>query len=162
MDWKWLFFSFEGRANRAKWWLSVLVFLVLSILIAFIVLPFLGLSVWEVHPDATRGFISLVIMIIFAWPVTAMTVKRLKDRDRPLWLAGVFWLPSILSIFADLLGLSNTTIEIGGQATMVPTTLGLVVSLVSLVIAIWSLIELGCLRGTAGPNQYGPDPLGRA
>jgi uncharacterized membrane protein YhaH (DUF805 family) len=47
MDWKWLFFSFEGRANRAKWWLSVLVFLVLSILIAFIVLPFLGFSVWR-------------------------------------------------------------------------------------------------------------------
>jgi uncharacterized membrane protein YhaH (DUF805 family) len=25
--------------------------------------------------------------------------------------------------------------------------------------AIWSFIELGCLRGTFGPNSYGPDPI---
>jgi len=25
---------------------------------------------------------------------------------------------------------------------------------------LWLLIELGFLKGTAGPNQYGPDPLG--
>ena len=25
--------------------------------------------------------------------------------------------------------------------------------------AIWYFIEAGCLRGTAGPNQYGADPL---
>ena len=24
--------------------------------------------------------------------------------------------------------------------------------------AIWSFIELGCLRGTDGPNEYGHDP----
>ncbi len=25
---------------------------------------------------------------------------------------------------------------------------------------LWTLIECGCLRGTEGPNTYGPDPLG--
>ena len=25
-------------------------------------------------------------------------------------------------------------------------------------LAIWAFIECGCLRGTVGPNQYGPDP----
>ena len=29
----------------------------------------------------------------------------------------------------------------------------------TLVVGIWSLVELGCLRGTVGPNQHGPDPL---
>jgi uncharacterized membrane protein YhaH (DUF805 family) len=32
-------------------------------------------------------------------------------------------------------------------------------SLASLAISIWAFVELGCLRGTAGPNKYGPDPL---
>jgi uncharacterized membrane protein YhaH (DUF805 family) len=27
------------------------------------------------------------------------------------------------------------------------------------VLFIWALIWFGCLRGTVGPNQYGPDPL---
>jgi uncharacterized membrane protein YhaH (DUF805 family) len=34
-----------------------------------------------------------------------------------------------------------------------------VLGLASLVISIWGLVELGFLRGTVGPNQYGPDPL---
>jgi uncharacterized membrane protein YhaH (DUF805 family) len=30
------------------------------------------------------------------------------------------------------------------------------------VLTLWMVIELGCLRGTDGPNEYGDDPLGRA
>lgn len=32
--------------------------------------------------------------------------------------------------------------------------------LVPLVGALWALIDLGILKGTDGPNDYGPDPLG--
>jgi len=31
--------------------------------------------------------------------------------------------------------------------------------LASLAVSIWAIVELGFLRGTPGPNQYGPDPL---
>jgi uncharacterized membrane protein YhaH (DUF805 family) len=30
--------------------------------------------------------------------------------------------------------------------------------LVPFIGAIWLFVELGCLRGTVGPNQYGADP----
>jgi uncharacterized membrane protein YhaH (DUF805 family) len=30
---------------------------------------------------------------------------------------------------------------------------------VSFAITIWAIVELGFLRGTIGPNRYGPDPL---
>jgi len=36
---------------------------------------------------------------------------------------------------------------------------GFVLGLASFVISIWALVEIGFLRGTVGPNQYGPDPL---
>ncbi|QJE94475.1 DUF805 domain-containing protein [Luteolibacter luteus] len=32
------------------------------------------------------------------------------------------------------------------------------IALIPFVGAIWSFVECGCLRGTVGPNQYGPDP----
>lgn len=33
------------------------------------------------------------------------------------------------------------------------------ISLVPLIGAIWFLVECGFLRGTEGPNRFGPDPL---
>ena len=35
------------------------------------------------------------------------------------------------------------------------------IALVPLLGAFWILIECGFLRGTVGPNRFGPDPLGR-
>lgn len=34
------------------------------------------------------------------------------------------------------------------------------IQLVPFVGPFWYVIEAGCLRGTVGPNRYGPDPLG--
>ncbi len=33
------------------------------------------------------------------------------------------------------------------------------ISLIPLIGGLWMLIECGFLRGTAGPNRFGPDPL---
>ena len=32
------------------------------------------------------------------------------------------------------------------------------INLIPLIGWIWSFVEVGCLRGTVGPNQYGADP----
>ena len=37
--------------------------------------------------------------------------------------------------------------------------LAIILGLAGFGISIWALVELGFLRGTVGPNQYGPDPL---
>jgi uncharacterized membrane protein YhaH (DUF805 family) len=34
------------------------------------------------------------------------------------------------------------------------------VNLIPYIGSFWSFIECGCVRGTQGPNAYGPDPLG--
>jgi uncharacterized membrane protein YhaH (DUF805 family) len=46
-------------------------------------------------------------------------------------------------------------LAVGGSGTT-----GILMSLAGTAIAIWAFVELGCLRGTVGPNRYGPDPLG--
>lgn len=33
------------------------------------------------------------------------------------------------------------------------------VNLIPIAGAIWSFVEVGCLRGTIGPNRFGPDPV---
>ena len=40
-----------------------------------------------------------------------------------------------------------------------PNAIDFLLNVIIFVIGIWFLIELGFLRGTVGPNQYGPDPL---
>ena len=34
-----------------------------------------------------------------------------------------------------------------------------VLGIASTIFGVWLIIELGFLRGTPGPNKYGPDPL---
>ncbi len=36
------------------------------------------------------------------------------------------------------------------------------VGLIPYIGAIWQIIELGCLEGTIGQNEYGPDPIDRS
>lgn len=40
--------------------------------------------------------------------------------------------------------------------------MSMLISLVSLALSLWAFVELGCLRGTIGPNQYGADPIAPA
>jgi uncharacterized membrane protein YhaH (DUF805 family) len=39
------------------------------------------------------------------------------------------------------------------------TVLHYILALASFALTIWGFIEIGCLRGTAGSNTDGPDPL---
>jgi uncharacterized membrane protein YhaH (DUF805 family) len=73
----------------------------------------------------------------------AVGVKRLHDRGKSGWWLVLFYaVPGILTAAAP-------PTEIAGNLLLV----------LSAAIEIWALVELGCLPGTAGPNQYGPDPL---
>lgn len=38
----------------------------------------------------------------------------------------------------------------------------LLIALIPLIGPLWLFVELGFLRGTAGPNRFGPDPLAEA
>ena len=72
-----------------------------------------------------------------------MGAKRLHDRDKSAWWLVLFYVgPGIAS-------------AIGNEME----NMGLVLHVVGFAITVWAFVELGCLRGTVGPNQYGPDPL---
>ena len=86
----------------------------------------------------------LIIYVPLIWVGLAVATKRLHDRNRSAWwLVPFYALPVVLDGVGGALG-----------------EIGIVLSLASFAISIWALVELGFLRGTPGPNPYGPDPLG--
>ena len=156
-----MFTGFEGRINRAKWWLGTVILVVVGIILWWIIAKILGASMMPVDAATARSLavVQLITFVILVYPGLSIMMKRLNDRDRPSWYAYVFLLPTVLSIVLGLAGLTMTTTDVGGVAMPGPSSLGWILNLLSLAVGIWALIELGILRGTTGPNQHGPDPL---
>ena len=132
-----LLFTFKGRINRAKYWLAVLIWCVVwaAVLGA-------GFGGEMIADNAGAILIAIILLLLVTSGVSgvAVGIKRLHDRDKSGWWLLIFYL---LPAVFDGIGRSG-----------VPA-----LSLVAFAISIWGFVELGCLRGTDGPNTYGPDPL---
>jgi uncharacterized membrane protein YhaH (DUF805 family) len=137
-EWLQLLFGFSGRINRAKYWLTLVIYFVA--LFALYVL----FSLFFSFPTDVLG-LFLILSVPFI-PITisaiAVAIKRLHDRDKSGWWLLVFYvLPGVIGNIGPYTGLD------------------FVFQLASLALSIWVLVELGFLRGTSGRNRYGPDPL---
>jgi uncharacterized membrane protein YhaH (DUF805 family) len=167
-----LLFSFEGRINRAKYWYvslaglcSYLVFCGVMAVLALALGGFFGVTSINVHvfplfsfhasfrdvspaPSAILIYplfyaAETPIFVVGMWLVVATTVKRLHDRNRSGWWIIPFFVVAPL-FNDDLLGDSWAAFFLG---------------LAGVVICLWGFIELLFLRGTIGPNRFGPDRL---
>jgi len=160
MDFGYLYGSFDGRINRKPYWMATLILIGVIILLAiiggFIMAGMIGTGAAD---PTNQALFNLVFLVIFGYPITALMVKRLHDRDKPGTFAAIFWAPTILSTIGQLLGITTTMTELAGEMVPIPTALGWILIVLSIVIGLWALVELGFLRGTQGPNRYGPDPL---
>lgn len=73
------YFSMEGRYNRAKYFLAILVISIIGYGLSFLVVRLLGESADLSTISAIGWIIWLVLAVISAFPV----VKRLHDLNRP-------------------------------------------------------------------------------
>jgi uncharacterized membrane protein YhaH (DUF805 family) len=158
-----LLFSLDGRINRQRFWLGLLLILVLNVVLSFILLN-LGLGASQTQSGSVlidgqteqqfmRTFYvlspvpSLVLSLLSAVPMTLLAIKRRRDRAASGIDVLVFTGLSILTQLLTIAGL-------GGN--MLATILGVIQGIWALVL----LVQLGFLSGTRGSNRYGPDPLG--
>jgi uncharacterized membrane protein YhaH (DUF805 family) len=139
-----LLFSFQGRLNRKSYWMTAIA---ITVLIIVLMLIALGFAVEREFGTAIAVAALIIILYIpLLWIGLAIGAKRLHDREKSAWWLLLFYAaPSVLS------GAANRMDDIGGG----------VLHLASFAIAVWAIVELGFLRGTPGPNSYGPDPLGQ-
>ena len=134
------YFSFQGRTNRQRYWLTALaVFLMylVGVLVAalFFDIPLVG------------GLMILAMVALTIWLGLALATRRLHDRNKSGWWLLPMYVPVVLLVAAaQLAAQSNPEASIGFSALSLP-------------FSIWILVELGFLKGTTGPNRFGEDPL---
>ena len=143
---------FRGRVNRAKYWVVIVIVAVVDGIlrgVGFVAEQRAGDSLAALLTLLAIAVIILGVAAAFFVAGLAVATKRLHDRDKSAWWLLVFYLlPAVLAgTGAGVTLATDSWLGIG--------LFGAVAS----AIGIWAFIELGCLRGTPGPNRYGPDPL---
>ena len=151
-----LFTSFDGRISRKGFWLGFLGIAVISTVI--------GVGMISILPGGIALILGQIIVsagVIYIW--SAVLVKRLHDRGKPgvPW-AVIFVAPSVLMQIMSIFKIGYSPVELAGAEMMVPGMGALAVMWFATAVALWMVIELGFLKGTAGDNAYGPNPLGAA
>src|SRR5437899_3625420 len=137
------YLSFQGRANRKRFWLTGLsifgLFFVSSLFTgALSILPLLGLLI-------------IPFWLAFLVASVANGARRLHDRNKSAWWLLLFQaLPTLLVLPAELA-------KYGPPDDFQLAAAALAVR--GLPSSLWGLVEMGFLKGTAGPNRFGEDPL---
>jgi uncharacterized membrane protein YhaH (DUF805 family) len=138
------FFVFKGRIGRRRYWSLTLLYMSALVMgmAAFIAT---GILLDAKSTDAFI-FVPVGIGVVFFGSMSAaisgIAVRRLHDRGKTgYWLMLYFFAPSWLIKHADIEGA------------------GLVFLAAALGAVIWAVVDLGVLRGQAGSNAFGPDPL---
>jgi uncharacterized membrane protein YhaH (DUF805 family) len=165
-----VFFSFKGRIPRQTFWLAYLVLFVVSACgMALVVYLMTGelfpKTIYVMPVDRVRvwGPVFLAMNAVTIWPMLAVILKRWHDRNRPTWVYLIVWAISLIPLGMRFAGYGPTSAELERPDWFnSPGLHDPVLQITSLVVGLlvlYPFIELGFLRGTRGPNQYGEDPL---
>jgi uncharacterized membrane protein YhaH (DUF805 family) len=163
----WLFFSIQGRISRRSWWLGLVTLLVIDEVATRLLWRLLGISpptgiadfpAW-LTAGASAGWASFAIAVLLAYPAYAVSVKRRHDRDtNGLDVAanaafGILWpVPHVLGIGWEIGFVYDVAVP-------VPTWWFAPIVIAAITFGIYLNVVLGLLKGTDGPNRYGPDPI---
>jgi uncharacterized membrane protein YhaH (DUF805 family) len=143
-----LFLSVAGRIPRYRWWIGTLA---VSAFVLFVFLLLLAIfGVGFVRSTANGRAAMFVLQLLWLYPYYCLSGKRFQDRAKPASFALIWIGPQLLSLLLDNLGLTG-----------IPSLMEYALATFNFVVGIWFLVELGFLRGTVGPNRYGPDPVER-
>ncbi len=84
--------------------------------------------------------------------ISSLIFQALAKEEPALGLAVLLWLP--VAVWVGLAMQAKRWHDRDKSAWMI------LINFIPVLGMIWALIELGCLRGTEGPNRYGADPAG--
>lgn len=175
-------FSFQGRINRAKIWLFILVTIAWEIAILLVAMSglrwthyFNAIQVMTERakegyqpaivpmpwPDPLGGagwvaaFVIVLLIALYFVAMLAIYTKRLHDRNKSAWwLLPFVFVPWALNAF-------YFTSVFGGVTLYGPMAMGWgTAHLIAFILGMWAFIELFFFRGTYGENRFGHDPLG--
>jgi uncharacterized membrane protein YhaH (DUF805 family) len=144
-----LFARPEGRISRASFWVGLLVLVAVKLAVR----SALGLPLLTKPADAfSLRLSSFIIDAALIYPGAVLLVKRLHDRNLSGYLIAWLIAPHLMLMITNLLGMSGDLAHMGVAET--------ITVLITAVVSLWFLVELGLRAGSAGPNRYGPKPAG--
>jgi uncharacterized membrane protein YhaH (DUF805 family) len=144
-----MFTKTEGRIARQTYWIGI------------VIITLVGVPTIVAAAFVAGGTGAAIANLFFLWCGFALSVKRAQDRNlHYLFVAAYFGLLALLtSVQASTKGgISDKMMD----PSIAPRILVGIVSVVFIAYVVFLFVQLGCLRGTIGPNKYGPDPLQQA
>jgi len=158
-----LLFSLQGRIRRLHWWVaSIAAGAVAGSATAILELAarlsgsvVVDPSAQQFEPTGLYGIAVITLGLANTWINFALGTKRLHDRDRTAW-----WLAAQILVVALAAILAVVALTMPEEQAAIRYVIAGAAGLAALAISIWLFVEIGFLRGTPGPNRFGPDPLG--
>lgn len=174
-----LYTTTEGRVGRQQFWIGALILVAINIVISLLIFPLIGLGMPNIAlltttSDSvaisaaleaairTSAWASLVLYVIMAYPYYALSIKRRHDKDNAGLDVLIYLGLTFVMLLLQALGLGMTMTDMGGIMVPTPSMLLSIIGIVLGLYGLYLLVVLGFLKGTTGPNQFGPDPLGGA
>ena len=150
------FYSFSGRIGRRGFWAGILTVLALGSLATVGVNigdliskdPFAVLQrIWD-----TMGPRDAMIFLVMLFPVMALVVQRLHDRNKSGLVAVLFWGPALIQAATTMVPfIANYMDTIMWGYKLLGGWIG--------AVGTWFFVELGFYGPRGGnPNKYGIDP----
>ncbi len=166
MDWKWLFFSFEGRISRLYWWSGAIFVELVSMSLTTALLWLMGgdpTFYWnDQPPNARTALAEIIAFLVTLRAALSIDIKRIHDRGRSAYLLVPLYL-MILTLIALDATESNPLFSWPDEQELHAAFPVFLLARICLVIAflvyiVWLVFELGFRKGESGTNRYGPDP----
>jgi uncharacterized membrane protein YhaH (DUF805 family) len=179
-----ILFSLKGRLNRKPYWIVGVILFALLIAVAAVAVIISAQMMQAAFEsggsiEAPMQLTTLLIVgagFLLTYPSTAIMVKRFHDRDKSGKWVLLLLVPALGKMATDLLGITGQEIplslyNIDGTESFLEAwqkwmaaewrirPIEFAVGVYTFVVSVWFIVELGFLRGTAGPNRFGNDSL---
>ena len=135
--------SYKGRIGRLHGWVA-------SLAVGVATSPII-----PIFEFAAKGHAAVLVGLVNLWVCFALIIKRLHDRDRTGWWLVWHFLIMLLAVI-----LIKVAIAIPKEQAPLWYVLAGGAGIAAAAVSIWLFVEIGLLRGTQGPNRFGPDPGG--
>jgi uncharacterized membrane protein YhaH (DUF805 family) len=143
----------DGRIGRQQWWIGIVVLIVISIVASIV------LSILSFGNGTVMAWFGVLINLALIWPSYCVGIKRRHDRDNNGTDLKILIAGSVLLNLLTATGIGSSMTDMGGVMVPVPSIWLGALNLIFAIFSIYMLVQLGFLKGTTGPNSYGPDPL---
>jgi uncharacterized membrane protein YhaH (DUF805 family) len=101
-----LFTSFEGRINRAKWWLGLVILIIVQWIVWYVVASALGVGSLtsgdpaQIEQAMSDAWLPIgIVALLLLYPSLALYTKRWHDRGKSGWWTLIGLVPVIGGIW---------------------------------------------------------------